>query len=114
MIWPFCAEFVLHCHSVNTLGSLLQRFETWCKCLQSVVSLTTQYRMAEDIQLIANTLIYNGRLQCGSSQVGGATLFAQIPPHLLGCYPSWLLQVSTAVPTLMTINRSTLILIDRC
>jgi len=82
--------------------------------VQSVVPLTTQYRMAEDIQLIANTLIYNGRLQCGSSQVGGATLFAQIPPHLLGCYPSWLLQVSTDVPTLITLKRLTMILIDHC
>jgi len=61
--------------------------------MQSVVPLTVQYRMAEDIQLIANTLIYNGRLRCGSSQVGEAMLEAQIPPHLLGCYPAWLLQV---------------------
>ncbi len=50
--------------------------------------------MAEDIQLIANTLIYNGRLRCGSSQVGAAKLEAQVAPHLQGSYPDWLLQVS--------------------
>jgi len=33
---------------------------------QSVVSLEHQYRMCEDIMTLSNTLIYNGRLKCGT------------------------------------------------
>jgi superfamily I DNA and/or RNA helicase len=34
--------------------------------LQAVVSLPVQYRMAEDIMLLPNTLIYNHALRCGN------------------------------------------------
>ena len=43
----------------------------------SVVNLEHQYRMAEDIMLLSNELIYSGRLKCGSSAVASRTL--QIP-----------------------------------
>ena len=35
----------------------------------SVVNLEHQYRMCEDIMLLSNTLIYNGRLKCGNDAV---------------------------------------------
>ena len=36
---------------------------------ESVVNLEHQYRMAEDIQLLASQLVYNGRLRCGTPAV---------------------------------------------
>ncbi|PTB39468.1 hypothetical protein M441DRAFT_196792 [Trichoderma asperellum CBS 433.97] len=36
---------------------------------QSVVNLEHQYRMCEDIMTLSNTLIYNGRLRCGTEQL---------------------------------------------
>ena len=38
--------------------------------------------MAEDIQLLANQLIYNGRLRCGSEAVRTQCLETQIPQDL--------------------------------
>ena len=35
----------------------------------SVVNLEHQYRMAEDIMLLSNSLIYSGRLKCGNASV---------------------------------------------
>jgi DNA replication ATP-dependent helicase Dna2 len=40
----------------------------------SVVNLEHQYRMAEDIMLLSNTLIYNGRLKCGTPSIATRTL----------------------------------------
>ncbi|KAL7925211.1 DNA replication factor Dna2 domain-containing protein [Trichoderma austrokoningii] len=36
---------------------------------QSVVNLEHQYRMCEDIMTLSNTLIYNGRLRCGTEEL---------------------------------------------
>ncbi|KAF5027547.1 hypothetical protein F66182_364 [Fusarium sp. NRRL 66182] len=36
---------------------------------QSVVNLEHQYRMCEDIMTLSNTLIYNGKLRCGTEQL---------------------------------------------
>lgn len=41
---------------------------------ESVVNLEHQYRMAEDIMLLSNTLIYNGRLKCGTPSIATKTL----------------------------------------
>ncbi|KAL9625814.1 MAG: hypothetical protein Q9160_000134 [Pyrenula sp. 1 TL-2023] len=41
---------------------------------EAVVSLSHQYRMAEDIMLLSNTLIYNHRLKCGTPAVASRTL----------------------------------------
>ncbi|KAL9086381.1 MAG: hypothetical protein Q9165_007167 [Trypethelium subeluteriae] len=41
---------------------------------ESVVSLEHQYRMCEDIMLLSNTLIYNGRLKCGNEAVARRSL----------------------------------------
>lgn len=41
---------------------------------QSVVELTHQYRMCEDIMLISNVLVYNNRLKCGSARVANQVL----------------------------------------
>lgn len=40
----------------------------------SVVNLEHQYRMAEDIMLLSNTLIYNRRLKCGTQSIATRTL----------------------------------------
>ncbi|KAK3994607.1 hypothetical protein QBC44DRAFT_391344 [Cladorrhinum sp. PSN332] len=40
----------------------------------SVVNLEHQYRMSEDIMTLSNTLIYNGRLKCGTPSLGTAEL----------------------------------------
>ncbi|KAL2144855.1 hypothetical protein VTI28DRAFT_8415 [Corynascus sepedonium] len=41
---------------------------------QSVVNLEHQYRMSEDIMTLSNTLIYNGRLKCGTEALRQAAL----------------------------------------
>jgi DNA replication ATP-dependent helicase Dna2 len=41
---------------------------------QSVVNLEHQYRMSEDIMALSNTLIYNGRLKCGTESLRFAQL----------------------------------------
>ncbi|MCJ1286282.1 Tripartite DNA replication factor [Xylographa opegraphella] len=41
----------------------------------SVVNLEHQYRMCEDIMTLSNTLIYNGRLKCGTSEVANSEIF---------------------------------------
>ncbi|KAI9653542.1 MAG: Tripartite DNA replication factor [Bathelium mastoideum] len=41
---------------------------------ESVVSLEHQYRMCEDIMLLSNNLIYNGRLKCGNEAVASRSL----------------------------------------
>jgi DNA replication ATP-dependent helicase Dna2 len=41
---------------------------------QSVVNLEHQYRMSEDIMTLSNTLIYNGRLKCGTESLRHAEL----------------------------------------
>jgi DNA replication ATP-dependent helicase Dna2 len=40
----------------------------------SVVNLEHQYRMCEDIMLLSNTLIYSGRLKCGTPQLAARSL----------------------------------------
>lgn len=44
-----------------------------------VIDLTHQYRMNEDIMHLSNTLIYDGRLVCGSEEVAQRCL--EIPNH---------------------------------
>jgi DNA replication ATP-dependent helicase Dna2 len=41
---------------------------------QSVVDLSHQYRMNEDIMLLSNRLVYENRLKCGSDQVAKQVL----------------------------------------
>ncbi|CCC09829.1 unnamed protein product [Sordaria macrospora k-hell] len=41
---------------------------------QSVVNLEHQYRMCEDIMTLSNTLIYNGRLKCGTEALRTTSL----------------------------------------
>lgn len=60
--------------------------------VQAVVSLTTQYRMAEDIQLLANQLIYNSRLRCGSEAVRTQCLDTHIPQDLE--VSEWMMKVA--------------------
>lgn len=40
----------------------------------SVVNLEHQYRMCEDIMLLSNTIIYSGRLKCGTAEVAARSL----------------------------------------
>ena len=41
---------------------------------EAVAALGRQYRMCEDIMCLSNTLIYNGKLRCGSEEVARRTL----------------------------------------
>jgi len=41
---------------------------------KSVVTLSKQYRMSEEIQSLSNTFVYSGKLQCGSRAVAEARL----------------------------------------
>ena len=48
---------------------------------ESVVNLEHQYRMCEDIMTLSNTLIYSGRLKCGTQAVADSSI---IIPHIGG------------------------------
>lgn len=45
----------------------------------SVVELDLQYRMCEEIMILSNSLIYNGRLKCGSEKVAKQSLHIPHP-----------------------------------
>ena len=60
--------------------------------MQAAVALSTQYRMAADIMLLANTIVYGGQLTCGSEAVAARSLALQ--PGVVGGLPLWLQQVS--------------------
>ncbi|KAJ4293893.1 DNA replication endonuclease-helicase Dna2 [Collariella sp. IMI 366227] len=49
---------------------------------QSVVNLEHQYRMCEDIMTLSNTLIYSGRLKCGTEALRHAKLHIPYPDAL--------------------------------
>lgn len=74
----------------------------------SVVNLEHQYRMAEDIMLLSNKLIYSGRLQCGTTAVANRILL--IPNLETGLaahhYDSNSLATSTAPLKICTSNSS--------
>lgn len=62
------------------------------------MALGTQYRMAADIQLLANSLVYSGGMRCGSDAVGEATLATNVPEALSTSGPDWLLEVGHLCP----------------
>lgn len=66
---------------------------------QAVVSLTIQYRMAEDIQILANQLIYNGKLSCGSEAVRQQVLKTIIPNDFKSA--EWMLKVCSLMTKLV-------------
>ena len=51
-----------------------------------VVNLSRQYRMNEDIMLLSNHLIYEGRLQCGTTQIAKQVLTLPKPKACLEIY----------------------------
>ena len=59
------------------------------------MTLRTQYRMCADIMAVANELMYEGQLRCGSPLVeqGMLSLATNIPESL----PGWLRQASTHI-----------------
>ena len=59
--------------------------------MQAVVALSMQYRMAADIMLLANTIVYGGQLTCGSEAVAARSLALQ--PGVVGGLPQWLQRV---------------------
>lgn len=65
----------------------------WLHVMQMVVALRAQYRMAADIMLLANTIVYDGQLRCGADLVAEAVLDLQVAPSQTG-HPQWLNQVS--------------------
>lgn len=56
----------------------------------ATVALTVQYRMAQDILLLANTLVYGGALVCGSEDVAQARLSLPRGADVLRTAPPWL------------------------
>ncbi|MCJ1399808.1 Tripartite DNA replication factor [Xylographa trunciseda] len=48
----------------------------------SVVNLEHQYRMCEDIMTLSNTLIYDGRLKCGTAKVANSKIIIPDMPGL--------------------------------
>ena len=55
---------------------------------QAVVTLSKQYRMAEEIQSIANTFIYSGKLKCGSPAVAKSRLALDVSALTQSLQPS--------------------------
>lgn len=49
---------------------------------QSIVELSYQYRMCEEIMLLSNLLVYSGRLKCGSSKVAKQSLAIPHPERI--------------------------------
>ena len=47
---------------------------------EAVTALPVQYRMAEDIQVLPNLLVYDGKLRCGSERVAGRTIDLKLNP----------------------------------
>lgn len=70
----------------------------------SVVNLEHQYRMAEDIMLLANRLIYSGRLKCGTASVASRLLDV---PNLEGALEAHHHRTSTNPVSLCTITNQT-------
>jgi DNA replication ATP-dependent helicase Dna2 len=48
----------------------------------SVVELTYQYRMCEEIMLLSNLLVYDGRLKCGNNEVARQALHVPHPANI--------------------------------
>ncbi|VEU24014.1 DEKNAAC105112 [Brettanomyces naardenensis] len=49
---------------------------------ESVVELSHQYRMCSEIMTVSNTLIYDGRLKCGNSEVANQSLHIPYPERM--------------------------------
>eukprot|EP00741_Cyanophora_paradoxa_P005211 tig00000852_g5051.t1 len=59
----------------RALGMSTPLFQRLCEAHPAAkVELETQYRMAADIMLLSNSLVYSNRLRCGSDDVATATL----------------------------------------
>eukprot|EP00798_Chlamydomonas_sp_ICE-L_P015376 gene15376-21461_t len=75
---------------------------------QAVVTLRRQYRMAADIMLLSNRLVYNGVLQCGSDEVAMAKL--NLPHYIARCndgsMPQWLKQALDPNHRVVYVNTS--------
>ena len=65
----------------------------------SVVYLEHQYRMCEDVMALSNSLIYNGRLKCGSQQVADRCITIPHMDGLKDCHfsPSTLPRAAKAI-----------------
>ena len=65
------------CNFENLLNRELGMMESLFAKLDTkevTANLTLQYRMNEPIMSLANSLIYDGQLQCANSQIAEATL----------------------------------------
>ena len=66
--------------------------------MQAVVTLHVQYRMAEDIQSLANRLVYSGQLQCATWEQAAAMLrLPGLSAAPASPRPPWLEQVSSII-----------------
>jgi hypothetical protein len=62
-----------------------------CWLNQVIVLPCRQYRMAADVMLLSNELVYGGRLVCGSEAVATAQLQLPLLQQVQGQLPAWLL-----------------------
>ena len=81
--------------------------------MQMVVPLRAQYRMAADIMLLANTIVYDGQLRCGADHVAEAVLDLQVAPSQIGL-PQWLTQVSSSYHTVFAMSLTASRTIQKC
>lgn len=66
---------LVQCKEAGEGGLDISLFKLLCdRHPSSVVNLEHQYRMCEDIMLLSNTLIYSGRLKCGTPAVAARSL----------------------------------------
>ena len=66
---------LVQCKDASEKGLDVSLFKFLCdKHPSSVVNLEHQYRMCEDIMVLSNTLIYSGRLKCGTPAVAARSL----------------------------------------
>lgn len=77
---------------------------------ESVVDLTHQYRMCSDIMLLSNTLIYEGRLKCGSEMVANLSLKIPFIEKLITTFPDGLSPAQRWLDTVLDSNNRVLFL----
>lgn len=77
---------------------------------ESVVDLAHQYRMCSDIMLLSNTIIYEGRLKCGSDEVANQKLRIPQLENLKGTFSDDLAPNDRWIENILDENKKVLFL----
>ena len=75
---------------------------------QALVTLSLQYRMAEDIMYLSNSLVYDGRLRCGNESVASGMLDLQPLAPTSPARPEWVAAVADATKRVVFLDTSPL------